>query len=112
MYIYRLINFKENAYLFTRNGNLVYDITRYPGFGNNWNQYKNKDYCNIYYYDYQNQKKRNRKTSLKLMKIDFLNISEEIQGLFYLYGKDINSIKNSMNSNQWNTFLDKYGELV
>lgn len=112
MYIYRLINFKENAYLFTRNGNLVYDITRFPALGNNWNNPKTGEYCTIYYFDYKNKKKRNKKTTIKLTKINFLNIPEEIQGLFYLYGKDINSIKNSMNSNQWDQFLLKYGEAV
>lgn len=112
MYIYRLVNFKENAYLFTRNGNLVYDYTRFPALGNNWNNPQTGDYCNIYYYDYKNKKKRNKKTSLKLIKINFLNIPEEIQGLFYLYKKDINTIKNSMNSTQWNNFLTKYGELA
>lgn len=110
MYIYRLVNFKENAYLFTRNGNLVYDYSRFPCLGNNWNNPKTGDCCTIYYYDYKNKRKRNRKTTLILIKIDFSNIPEEIQGLFYLYGKDINSIKNSMNSNQWDQFLLKYGE--
>ena len=41
--------------------------------------------------DYKNKRKRNRKTTLILIKIDFSNIPEEIQGLFYLYGKDIDS---------------------
>lgn len=112
MYIYRLVNFKENAYLFTRNGNLVYDYTRFPALGNNWNNPKTGDYCNIYYFDYKNNKKRNKKTNLILIKIDFLTIPKEIQGLFCLYRKDINTIKNSMNSNQWNQFLIKYGERV
>ncbi len=112
MYIYRLINFKENAYLFTRNGNLVYDYTRFPALGNNWNNPKAGDYCNIYYFDYKNKKKRNRKARLTLIKIDFLTIPEEIQGLFCFYRKDINSIKNSMSLYKWNQFLTNYGEKV
>lgn len=112
MYIYRLVNFKEKAYLFTRLGNLVYDYSRYPCLGNNWNNPKTNDYCDIYYFDYKSKKKKHKKSHIKLIKINFLNIPEEIQGLFYLNGKDINTIKNSMNSNQWNQFLIKYGEKV
>lgn len=112
MYIYRLANFKENAYLFTRIGNLVYEYSRYPCFGNNWNNPKTNDYCDVYYFDYKTKKKKHRKAYIKLIKIDFLSIPEEIQSLFYLNGKDIKAIKNSMNSNQWNQFLIKYGEII
>lgn len=112
MYIYRLSNFKENAYLFTRNGNLVYDYSRYPCLGNNWNFCKSGDYCDIYYHDFKTNSKKHKKTTITLIKINFLKIPDEIKSLFYFYCKDIKSIKNSMSSYKWQQFLNEYGEVV
>lgn len=104
MYIYKLLNFKSKTFLFSEDGDLVYDYSYQIS-----HHHDHDCYC-VSYYDFEYKCKKQMYTDIEIKKLNFNDIPNEIKGLFVLYYANMHEIKNSISKQQLQLILNEYGE--